>query len=169
MTKELEFIVGIYGRSQIEMIAIDLLNDDGSPKPTKNMSADEKDAIAIYNHLSYKIKGIGSKKLNELGEYSNEVAKKLINEDTLVNNYLLAMMLYRTYLQDIVGRFERDKILPKVNRQVKVFEGLEGSEFAKTRKTTARVADNIWRVFTGKAQLSDEVRDLRANKFIRSA
>ena len=167
MDKELEFLVGVYGRSQIEMIAIGLLNGDGSPKPTKNMSTHEKDAIAIYDNLSFKMKGIGKDRLNRLGQYSNEVAKKLINEDTLINNYLLSMMLYRLYLQEISGKFERDKILPKVKRQIAVFEALEGQEYAKIRRVTNRVADNMFRVFVGKAQLSDEIRDIIANKFKR--
>jgi len=169
MDKELEFLVGIYGRSQLEMIAIDLLNKDGSPKPTKHMNQHEQDAIKIYDHLSFKLKGVGAEKLNDLAAFTNEISKKLINDDTLINNYLLSMMLYRLYLQEIAPKYECLMMLPKVQRQVSVFEELEGEEFLRTRRVTSRVADNMWRIFTGKAQLSDELRDIRAEKFKRSA
>ncbi len=162
-----KFIVGVYGRMQIEMIATELLNNDGSPKPTKHMNHHERDAIAIYDHLSYLIRKISKEKLNDMAKYTNEVAKKLINDDTLINNYLLSMMLYRLYLQDVASKYEKDMILPKVERQIKLFEGFEGESYKRTRKTTARVADNMWRVFTEKAQLSDEIRDLRRNKLIK--
>lgn len=164
-----EFIVSVYGRMQIEMIAIDLLTKDGVPKPTKHMNAHEKDAIAIYNHISYEVKGISKTQLNEIAQFANDISKKLINDNTMINNYLLSLMLYRSYLQDEASKFEQGMLLPKVERQLKIYENLEGDTYSEVRKTTSRVADNIWRVFIGKAQLSDEIRDIRANKFKRSA
>lgn len=167
MTKEqkLDFKIGLYGRMQLEMIANDLLTKDGVPIKKKNMSSNEDDAIRIYDHLSYDLKGLGVSVLNERAERTNEVVRKLLNENAVINNYLLSMMLYRLYLQEETTKFERLMVLPKVERQIKIYEGLEGLNFKEIRKTTSRVADNIWRVFTGKAQLSDEIRDLRAKKF----
>lgn len=164
----LEFNVGIYGRMQLEMRELDLVDENGVPRPTKHMSAREQDAVAVYNHLSYKVRGIDSKKLHELAQRTNDIAKSLVNEETLINNYLLAMMLMRSYLQDLAPKSEQIMVFPKINRMIDMYENLEGEEYAKIRKTTFRVADNMWRVFTGKAQLSDEIRDLRAKKFIRS-
>lgn len=170
MDKEtlLNFHVGIYGRMQLEMVAIDLVKKNGVPKPTKNMSAVEKDGIAVYNHLSYKVKGLDSKMLFELAQHTNNIANSLLNEETLINNYLLSAMLFRLYLQEEAPKSEQIMILPKVNRIIQMYEELDGEEYIKIRKTTSRVADNMFRVFTGKAQLSDEIRDLRANKFKRS-
>lgn len=165
---KLKFHVGIYGRMQLEMMAIDLVEKNGVPKPTKNMSAIEKDGIAVYNHLSYIVKGLSSKKLFELAQFTNDIAKSLINEETLINNYLLSAMLYRLYLQEEASKPEQIMVLPKVNRIIKMYEELDGEEYATIRKTTSRVADNMFRVFTGKLQVSDEIRDLRANKFKRS-
>lgn len=166
--QKLKFHVGIYGRMQIEMMAIDLVDDGGVPRPTKNMSATEKDGIAVYNHISYIVRGLSSKKLFELAQHTNEITKALINEEQLINNYLLSAMLYRLYLQEEASKAEQIMVLPKINRIIKMYEELDGDEYAKIRKTTSRVADNMFRVFTGKAQLSDEIRDLRANKFKRS-
>lgn len=168
MNKEIEFIAGIFGRSQLEMIAVGLLNDDGSPKKEKRKEPHHEDAIKIYDHLSEKVKNIGAAKLNEMAEETNKVAKNLINDDTLINNYLLAMMLYRLYLQEEASGLEKNMMLPKVQRQLQIYEQLDGEEYQKIRRTTHRVADNIWRAWNGKAQLSDELRDVISSKFKRS-
>lgn len=167
--EKLDYKVGLYGRMQLEMINIGLLTADGAPKSTKHMNENEEDAIKIYDHLSFDLKGVDAAVLNERASRTNEIAASLINEDTMINNYLLSMMLYRVYLQEIATKFERLMVLPKIERQIKIYEKLDDDEYKKIRKTTGRVADNIWRVFTGKLQVSDEIRDLRANKFKRDA
>lgn len=164
---KLIFHVGIYRRMQVEMMAIDLLDGNGVAMPIKNMSAIEKDGIAIYKHLTEKVEGLHRKKIFELAKFTDDIAKTLLNEETLINNYLLSAMLYRLYLQQEAPKSEMIMILPKVGRTIKMYEDLEGEEYAMIRKNTSRVADNMFRAFTGKPQLSDEIRDLRAKKFTR--
>jgi len=59
-------------------------------------------------------------------------------------------------------------MLPKVERTIDHYKNVDVEGFKQVCTVTSRVADNMWRVFTGKAQLSDEIRDLRAKRFIRS-
>lgn len=169
LANEVEFIVGIYGRMQLEMLNIGLLHEeDASPKSMKYMDEHERDAIKIYDYLAQKVRHISAQRLNEISQYTNDIAKKLVNEDTTVNNYLLSLMLFRLYLQEVSSKYEFNIMMPKVERQLIVFEKLAGETYGQTRKVTSRVADNMWRVFTGKAQLSDEIRDLRVQKFKRN-
>ena len=169
MNKEtlLKLYVGLYGFVQIEMREVGLLNEDASPKPTKHMNDIEKDGVAIYDHLCWKVKGLSVERLHEIAEFTNDIVRSLINEEQIINNYLLAMMLFRCYLDDEAPKYEQIKMLPKVNRSIRHYEQLEGEQYKKIARTTHRCADNMWRVFTGKAQLSDAVRDAKASKYLR--
>lgn len=161
----LKFYVSLYGRCQIEMAAVGLVDKNGVPKSTKGMSETEKDGIKIYDFLSYKVKGLTVEKLHELASYTNELMMKLLNENKYINNYLLGMMQYRLFLQDEASVYEKNLMLPKVERSIKFYKThVKDDDIVRT---TSRVADNIYRLFTDRLQLSDEVRDARAKRFIR--
>jgi hypothetical protein len=168
MERELEFIVGLYGRMQLELIEADILAKNGMPKG-KQKELIYQDALAIYEGLAYKVKGLSAEQINDMAEYTNDVTKKLINEDTLINNYLLALMLYSLYLTEFGNRSEQITILPKVHRNITAHQELASDDYKGVFKTTNRVADNMWRVFNNRLQLSDELRDKRANKILRLA
>lgn len=164
----LKFLAGLYGFMQLELKDSKLVNKDGAPKPTKNMSLLESDGIAIYKYLSGRVKHLDVRQIREYAEYTNAVTKKLINEEKLVNNYLLALMLYRSYLDELAPRDEQILMLAKVGRSIQHYELIKGKKYSKIRKTTSRCADNIWRVFTGRAQLGDDVRDLLAKRYLKT-
>jgi Asp-tRNA(Asn)/Glu-tRNA(Gln) amidotransferase A subunit family amidase len=166
MERELEFIVGLYGRIQIELIEADILDKSGIPLG-KQKELIYQDALAIYESLGHRVKRLSAEQINKMAEYTNDVAKKLINEDTLINNYLLALILYSSYLTEFGNRSEQITILPKVHRNITAHQELASDDYKGVFKTTNRVADNMWRVFNNRLQLSDELRDKRANKFLK--
>jgi len=52
MEQELEFIVGLYGRMQIELIEADRVDKNGMPSD-KPKELIYQDALAIYESLAY--------------------------------------------------------------------------------------------------------------------
>lgn len=162
----LNFIVGIWGRMQLAMKETGLVVDGGvAIKPYKHMDRTDREAIEIYNILDTYLRSnkIFIDEIVERSRVTDNIVKKLINDHKRVNNQLLAMFLYQEYLLEFGSHGAKTVTLPKVKRQIEDFP-LTTEELKTTWKYTGRIADNMWRQFTGKAQLSDEVRDLRAKR-----
>lgn len=160
--------VSIYGFFQLEMREVGLLDKQGRPTKDRKRPLDETESIDLYNEISQKVKNIPEGELKRLAGKVNEVVKnQLVNNKGKINNYLMALMLYRNWLDEIGSIFEQNRFLAKVNRQIAIYEKLEGSNYAEIRKESYRVADNLYRIWTDKPQLDDELRDLRAKRFVR--
>jgi len=165
---KIEYFAGIYGFAQISMQDVGLLDDRGVPFKGKwNMS--ETDALAIYNWLSEQLLHVDGSKLRRLAQETDKRVTKLLNDHKEVNNFLLGILLLREYLDSHGSKMEQLMILPKVNRLVDVVDGAVSDEdFSPLiKRTTARTAQNIYRQWAGKPQLSDEVWEARF-KNIRS-
>ena len=91
---------------------------------------------------------------------------KLISDHKVVNNFLLALMLLREYVDEDGTKMEQLMLQPKINRLIEMIDGaISDDDFdVDIKRTTSRTANNIYRQFVGKCQLSDEVRDAK-NKF----
>lgn len=164
-----EIILSIYGRMQMELVAIELVDDlTGKPKPAKKLNLNEQDGLHIYKYLFSKIEYLTVDQVEKYSQRTNDILKKLLNDkEAPVNNYLMSMMLYRNYLQDIAPKAEQIMLLPKVERSIQLFETFESDEYKQIRKNTGRATDNIWRTFIGRPQLSDEVRDARFKRIVK--
>jgi len=154
------FIVGVYGRLQIELIEMNLINENGSPKKRKELKRTDPvllDGLYIYDSLANRVANLSTDEINSFANVTNEKVHKLFNENYQINNYILAMMLYRNFLQDFGTTFEKNLLLNKTIRNIDAFtESISDKDLVKH---THRVADNLWRQFNGKAQLDDEIRN----------
>ena len=163
-------LVAVYGNFQKHFHKIGLVDDTGTPIPKKKMNLDETRRVSLYDFVSYKLHSLSRIQLQSRADEFNDLVGKLINEEQLVDNYLMAIMLLRNYLDELAIPIERNAHINKINDVIKLFESMENTEendFREIKKITARVTDNIWRILTGKAQLSDEIRDLRARRFVK--
>jgi len=165
---KLKFLLGVYGSMQNELIFMDLVEEKGGKIiKVKKMTLSETDAIAIYKFIYNKVNHLSVAQVGEYAERTNEILKVLLNDKTLaINNFLLSMMLYRNYLDDIASTYEKNMMMPKVNRCIELFEGFKDEEYKMIRKNTARAADNIWKVWIGEQQLSDADRDARFKRIL---
>jgi len=166
MTDEIAYYSGIYGFLQLSMQDVGLLDKKGAPIKKKDRLPHEQDAFAIYNWVSYKLSNLSVGQLMGKAMVMDAAIKKLLNENKTVNNFLLGLLLLRAIVDD--GEKSNQILLSgKINRIIDVVDGAvsDGEFNPEIKKTTARVADNLYRQFTGKAQLSDEIRDLRMKRF----
>jgi len=164
------YLVGIFGYLQLSMKDVGLLTEQGTPAKKKHLKPSEQDGLAIYKWVGEQLRHLPAEKLRPLARITDERVNKLLNDHKVVNNFLLGLLLLREYLDNNAPKNEQLMILPKVNRLVDVVDGaISDEEFSvEIKRTTWRTADNIYRQAVGKAQLCDEVRDLKAKRFIRS-
>jgi len=162
MIDKIEFFVGVYGFMQLSMMDVGLLDDRGVVKKTKGLSPTEQDGVAIYRWVSDQIRHVPAEKLKPLAAKTDARVRKLLNEHTKVNNYLLSVLLLRAYVDD-ADKATQILVGSKINRVIESLDAAVTSEEfdALIRRTTARTADNIYRQFIGRPQLSDEVREAR--------
>lgn len=163
-------IVSIYGLMQTELDAVKLLSDNGAPKKSKHHDLIEEESLKIYHWLASKIVHLKDQELVFYAKKFNKIVESLVNEENLVNNYLMALMLLRNYFDEVANKPEQIIYKHKVARQIKVYEDVfskDKEEYKGIQKVTSRVADNIWRVLNDQLQLSDEVRDARAKRFLK--
>ena len=164
---KLSYFVGIYGFLQLSMHDVGLLDAKGAPIKKKH-NLNEIDGLAIYKWLSDELKDISVGKLRAMARETDERVSKLISDHKVVNNFLLAIMLLREYVDDTGTKMEQILLSSKINRLVDLVDSaVSDDDFdVNIKRTTARTANNIYRQFAGKCQLSDEVRDAH-NKFRR--
>lgn len=163
-------LVAVYGNMQHIMNGVGLVSDKGAPLGAKSQNINETEGLDIYKYLGRKIQHLRKFELNFYADKFNEIVGNLINEENLVNNYLMAMMLLRNYLNEEAIPMERIMVGGKVDRQIGVFEKIfagNKEEYKNIQKVTGRVADNMWRILNDRPQLSDEVRNARAKRFVR--
>lgn len=160
--------VGIFGFFQLEMKEVNLVDDKGVPIKDRKRPLEEQETIDLYNDISYRLRGVHQGEITRLAGKVNEmVTGQLVNNKGLINNYLLALMMYREWLDEFGNRAEQIRFLGKVNRQIKIYEELEDERCKDIRKETYRVSNNIYRILTGRPQLTDEIRNLRARRFVK--
>lgn len=164
-----EILLSIYGRMQEEMVAIGLVdNKTGRVLKVKKKNINEEDGVKIYEHIFSQINHLSVEQVGEYAQKTNDILNILLNDkEAPINNYLLAMILYRNYLEEFANGYEKTLMEGKVRRSIELFESFTTQEYKDIRKNTARAADNIYRVFTGRLQLSDEVRDARFKRIIK--
>jgi len=160
--------VSIYGNMQTQMEKVDMCDKNGIPKKPENLN--EQDTVKLYEFIAEKLRGLSKEQIQAIATKFNDMVKTLLNEEQMVNNYLMAMMLYRNYFDDISGVFERSMHGGKVARQIEVFEKVyakDEEQYRGIKKTTGRVVDNLWRILTDRPQLTDEIRDLKSKRYLR--
>lgn len=176
--KEL-FMIGLFGRLQIELMelggVIDSNNGGISKKPRRvypdgtwrKLKLEELTAIDIYKWTIEQIgKEISEEELNKKARYTNEVASKIINDEKTVNNFLLATYMLEMYIDENENTLLKNMMLPKTNRLIDHYYKHIGEENMGIMRTTYRVADNMYRVFTEKPQISDQERNLKFKRKI---
>ncbi len=171
MTDNTILFAGSFGFAQLSMRDVGLLNKDGSPaKKKKHMTAIELDGMGIYIWLSDKLKEFDGNQIRVKASVVDGMVKKLFNEKKIINNYLLSLYILREWLDNDGGRFEQDMMLPKINRIVAAMdeEISDGRFDSDIKKVTRRVADNIYRQWSGKPQITDDIRDLNSKRFMRN-
>ena len=87
--------------------------------------------------------------------------KNLANEERGVNFFLFSTYVIRLWAEEPNGKMYEGIIVPKVEYIDQYFAEDQGEKAPRIRKTSMRAADNLFRQFTGQAQLTDEVRDAR--------
>lgn len=168
MMNKTGYLVGVFGFMQLSMMDVGLVDEGGFPIKKKRPTMSEVDGIKLYEWVSDQIKAIDRVKLRALGREVDQKVSKLISDHTVVNNFLLSIMLLREYVDNSAPKNEQILLTPKINRLVDLVDSaVSDEEFDRDiKRTTYRTANNIYRQFAGKAQLSDEVRDAK-NKFKR--
>ncbi len=166
MTAEtrLDYLVGVFGFLQISMKDVKLLDDKGrTPKKRNKMLMSEQDALAIYEWVGEQLNGFETHELRPKARRMDEAVKKLNNTHQTVNNFLLALMLLRAYIDNEATVMEQVLISPKINRLIEVVDGAVSDEVftPEIKRTTWRTSDNLYRQYAGLIMLGDEVRDLK--------
>ena len=169
MDNKISYFVGVFGFLQLSMQDVGLLDKQGVPIKKKKMTLHETDAVYIYSWLSDSLKDVNVGKLRELAKETDKRVSKLISEHAVVNNFLLSILLLHHYIDNDATKNEQLLLAPKIYRVMELLDKAVTDEEIddSIRKTTHRTADNIYRQATNKAQLSDDVRDAFANKYMR--
>jgi hypothetical protein len=164
---QLDYLCGIYGFLQLSMRDVGLVDAGGHVMKRKKRKASESDGVALYEWVSDQLKHIPVHSLRKRASIMDARVKKLFNDNKTVNNFLLGMLLLRLLIDDS-GRMEQLMILPKINRVINlVDEAISDEEFSvDIKRTTARVADNLYRQYTGRAQLTDEIRNAKFKRIV---
>ncbi len=159
----INYLVGVFGFFQLAMKDVGLLDKHGvGPAKRRKMLSHEQDALAIYDWVGEQLKEFSTTQLRPRGALMDKAVGKLLNDHKVVNNYLLALLLLRDYIDEQGSKMEQILMTPKINRLVDVVDGAVSDEDfdADIKRTTARTSDNLYRQYVDKAQLSDEVRDV---------
>jgi hypothetical protein len=164
------FYVGIWGRLFLQLKEKGYLKKDNSPQTKFRFHKDgsraklslvEKDILDVYATMRDKLKNVPQWKIDDYAELNNEYIRNLVNDKQQVVNVILACAMYRSYLDDYGTVYERNLMIRRLDNIINSYDDRE------TVKYSARCGDNLYRQFVGKPQLSDEVRDARAKRFLR--
>jgi len=164
------FLSGIYGFLQLSMRDVGLLLENGVwYKKRKHMTEAETNAIYLYEWVEDQLRSLPVHVIRKKSGEVDRMVKKLNNDNRYVNNFMLGVYMMREYIENACGKFEQDLILPKVNRIINTLdEEVMGGRFdPQIKKTTARVANNIYRQWAGLPQLSDQVRDAKFKRILK--
>jgi hypothetical protein len=169
--KKISYMIAIYGLMQKVLKTHKLLDSKGKPLKIKNIEMHEQDAIALYDWLAQSLRKISEDKLNTQAQVFNAVAKSLSNEYWL-NLYLLALFMTESLLENDMSTLDKNMLMPKVERMIKhVRKGIIDANGEKPEEGRQTIIDskicssNIHRKFSGKAELTKEVREKNRNKW----
>ena len=153
----------LYGIFQIELKARNLLKEDGTLIRSSKQSETIKDTYAIYSYFREKVKDFSKKYINASVTQFNDISKTL-HDDYLLNMGLLGVFIAELYLED-ASYIDKQIYLPKVRR---LSQYAQGTVKLDIRKDSKIAADNVYRKFTGKLEVTKEIRTLRSNRWKRT-
>jgi hypothetical protein len=159
-----EILSIVYGILQIELKDRELLETSGKPK-TKNIDLHTADVLNVYKWLSGEIKDVYEKKLNEYADRFNVLARKL-QDDYLLNMTLMGLWILYLYVEEYGTKSQKILLQSKIDRAAKHFsENMSKDTF----KDSLVAGDNLFRLYTGKPELTKEIREARVNAWRRKA
>ncbi len=163
-----EYLVGVYGMLQLAMQDVDLLDKHGRPYTKKRKSPTETDALFLYWWVGEEIRDVSTGELRRMAKVTDNNVAKLLNKHTVVNNFLLGVMMLRLLVDDS-GKYEQTLLGGKINRVIDMADkAVSEDEFSpQIKRETARTSDNLYRIYTERPQLSDEVRDAKFKRIKR--
>jgi len=150
----------LYGIFQIELKSRKLLKEDGTLIRSSKQDVIVKDTYAIYSYFREKVQNFSSKYINASVMQFNEISKQL-HDDYLLNMALLGVFMVELYLED-ASYIDKQIYLPKVRR---LSQYAQGTVKLDIRKDSKIAADNVYRKFTGKLEVTKEIRTLRSKRW----
>jgi len=158
----MKLLSAVYGILQLALDDAELLDRRSKPIKKKGISIHSQDVIAIYKWLAEKIVNVSGYQLEQNAADFNKHAEKL-HDDYLLNMTLMGIYLLDNYMDDM-PKASQLVIKPKIERVGHHFSyHVERDVFRDSRIA----ANNLYRVYTGKAELTKEVREANANKWRR--
>ena len=170
--KRIAYMVAIYGALQKVLKGQDLVDDNGKPLRVKNkhMTELKQDSLKLYEWFADALKDVSEYKLNKEVNVFNDIAKSL-HDNYWLNMYLLALFMAELFFEEHASPFDKNKMMPKINRMIKGVslgisdvndDTIKGQQIIKDSKVAA---SNIYRKFTDQAELTKEVRNARLNQW----
>ncbi len=162
-----DILIAIYGILQIDLKKDKLLTATGAPLNTKGDTEPIQDAKSLYKWLAEQLITVPETTINNRKGRFNDIVRGL-NQEYLLNMYLMAIFMLENYLDTYGTTAQRIVLMPKINRSVKhmragiIKEQDDGIRIVKDSKIGA---SNVSRRFTGKIELTKEMRKYRANKW----
>ena len=162
MNKKL--LSAVYGILQVALDDAELLDSHGRPdkRKIKHASIHSKDVIELYEWLSDKIQDVNSYQLEQNAGEFNKLATKL-HDDYLLNMTLLGIFLLQNYVWDM-DKFSQGVIQPKLDRVQKHFTYHVERDIYRDSRIAA---NNLYRLYTGKLELTKDVRNAKFKKIIK--
>jgi len=155
-----EVVVAIYGIFQIYLKEKDMLDKTGAPKKRKKQGQDIIDIFSIYDFLSNILVNVSVSDINNLSESFNKHAKQL-HDEYQVNMLLLGIFLFESYIEE-QPRHHQLIYIPKIVRLSKYAQEHISKEVIRDSKIAA---DNIYRKYIGKAEVTKEIRELNEKEW----
>ncbi len=168
---EFEVLTALYGIFQNTMIDENMLDDTARPKKlTKKSDENDYDTVALYSWLSSKMKGHSRQKINDtVGVFNNKV--KNLHDNYWLNNYLMGLFILEAWVDNNEDKFTQGILKPKITRSIRhISKGVVRAKINKEGgdaiiKESSMCASNIYRMMTGQAELTKEVREKRINQW----
>ncbi len=163
-----------YSMSQITLREYGLLDEVGRPLKLKKNDRSEKnlDALAIYEWAAEKTKGISEAKLQSIGKELNEIAQSL-HDDYTMNKYLFLLFLFEKYLLFEASGIDKNMMLPKVIRLIKIMRqeivSVNGVTKEEIIKDSATLGSNMWKMLNDEVELTKEVRAARVRMWAEAS
>lgn len=150
-----------YAIAQKALEKMEMLNEDGSPKRAKESF--DKDLVFVYDHLSRATIGVSQEDMRKKMRFFNEKAEKL-HDDYKLNMSLFGFFMMDIYFNECGSKFDQGLLLPKVRRLISsarasIKEHNENPDDIIMDSSIA--ASNMYRLYTGKPELTKEMREKR--------
>ena len=158
----IELLAAVYGILQLSLDEAELLDKRRRPLKKKNISPHSQDVIDLYKWLSEVLRDVNNSQLSRYATLFNQRATKL-HDDYTLNMTLLGVHLFNNYLDDLPKHLQL-KLGPKAERIARHFQSYTTQEVYKDSRIAA---NNLYRIHTGKAELTKAVRDANTNRWRR--